>query len=108
MLVRVCRVGDVGPGTTAGFPVAGLVFPVMIANVAGRLLAASSICPHEDVSLLDGDLDGAIVTCPGHGYEFDMETGRCAHDRSLQLGRFEVRVVGDDVYIEVDLVRGPR
>lgn len=108
MLLRVCRVGDVGPGATVGFPVAGLTFPVMIANVDGRLLAASSICPHEDVSLLDGDLRGAIVTCPGHGYEFDLETGRCAHDRSLVLNRFPVQVLGDQVYIEVDLVRGSR
>ena len=43
------------------------------------------------------------VVCPGHGYAFDMTTGRCAHDASLQLRRFPVRVVGEEIHMRVDL-----
>jgi nitrite reductase/ring-hydroxylating ferredoxin subunit len=97
--VRVCGVDDVPPGTTRGFRVAGLARPILVANVGGRLRAVASTCPHEDVSLLDGDLDGSRIVCPGHGYAFDLDTGRCTHDASLLLPRHRVEIVAGDVYV---------
>lgn len=41
------------------------------------------------------------IVCPWHAWEFDIETGECAGDRTLQLRRFPVRVEGDEVYVEV-------
>ena len=108
MRVRVCGVGDVPPGEMRAFAVDGLLLPVLVAQVeAGRFAAAASICPHEDVSLVDGELVGARVICPGHSYEFDLDTGRCAHDGTLRLRRFPVTVEGDDVWIDVDLFAPP-
>jgi nitrite reductase/ring-hydroxylating ferredoxin subunit len=106
--VRVCDASEVPEGEVRGFPVPILVFPILVANVEGRYLASSSICPHEDVSLLSGDLHGPMLTCPGHGYDFDLATGRCAHDRSLLLRRYPVRLQGGAIYVEIDLHRGPR
>ncbi|HUS68728.1 MAG TPA: Rieske 2Fe-2S domain-containing protein [Kofleriaceae bacterium] len=103
MRVRVCGVGDVPPGEMRAFPVDGLLLPVLVANLDGRFAAAASICPHEDVSLVDGDLVGTRVICPGHSYAFDLDTGRCAHDGTLRLRRFPVTLEGDDVWIAVDL-----
>ena len=107
MRVRVCRVEDVPPGETRGFPVEGLLLPIMVANLGERFAAASSICPHEDVSLVDGTLEGTRVTCPGHGYEFDLDTGRCSHDISLRLRRFPVTVEDGEVYIDIELFAPP-
>jgi nitrite reductase/ring-hydroxylating ferredoxin subunit len=104
--VRVCEASDVPPGEVRGFAVSPLAFPVLVAHVEdGRFLASTSICPHEDVSLLTGDLQGAVITCPGHGYEFDLGSGLCAHDTSLRLRRFPVRVAGGALFVEVDLHR---
>ena len=99
--VRVCRLDEVPPGTTRGFEVAGVAIPVMIANDDGTLYAASSMCPHEDVSLLGGKRKGTRVICPGHGYQFDLETGRCSHDRKLELRRYRVIIIDDDVYVDL-------
>jgi toluene monooxygenase system ferredoxin subunit len=108
MWVALCRLADLPPGQTRAFPVPGLAVPVLVANLGGGQLAAcSAICPHEDVSLEGGELDATWITCPGHGYEFDLITGRCGHDRSLQLRRFEVRLAGDQVEVSIDLLRGP-
>ena len=103
MRIRVCRVDEVPPGEMRGFPVDGLLLPVLVANLGGRFAAAASICPHEDVSLVDGELVGSTVVCPGHSYAFDLDTGRCGHDPSLRLRRFKVTVEGDEVYVDVDL-----
>ena len=44
--------------------------------------------------------DGAIV-CPGHGYAFDLHTGRCAHDPGLELRRYPITLVGDEVCVDL-------
>lgn len=106
--LRVCEAGDVPAGEVRGFRVALLSFPIMVAHVGGRFLASSSICPHEDVSLLGGDLHGQVLTCPGHGYEFDLESGSCAHDAGLRLRRFPVQEAGGAIYVEIDLHRDAR
>ena len=105
--VRICDASEVPPGEVRGFRVPIFTFPILIAHVDGRYLASSSICPHEDVSLLDGELHGQVLTCPGHGYDFDLATGRCAHDAGLRLRRFPVRVdAAGALYVEIDLHRG--
>lgn len=99
--VRVCRTTDVTEGELRGFPVAGVAWPILVTRVDGEIVATSSVCPHEDVSLLDGELDGGVVTCPGHAYELDLRTGRCLHDARLELRRYRVTIVGDDVWIDL-------
>jgi nitrite reductase/ring-hydroxylating ferredoxin subunit len=101
MRVRVCRVDEVAPGEMKGFEVQPVAVPILVANVDGRLYACSSMCPHEDVSLLGGGLSGTRVTCPGHAYEFDLATGRCGHDRALMLFRYETEVVDDELYVDI-------
>lgn len=89
------------PGESRAFAVAGVAVPILVTNVDGTLYATSSICPHEDVSLEGGDLCGASLACPGHGYEFDLATGHCAHDPSLRLPRYRVTVTGGQVYVDL-------
>ena len=101
MTLRVCRVDEVGPGQMKGFAVDGLAWPVLVANVDGELYAASSMCPHEDVSLLDGRLAGTRLICPGHAYEFELTTGRCSHDPTLALFRYRTFVVDGDLHIRI-------
>jgi nitrite reductase/ring-hydroxylating ferredoxin subunit len=99
--LRVCSVTDVAEGELKGFAIDGIDLPILVANIAGTFFATSSMCPHEDVSLLDGEVEGPFIVCPGHGYRFDAATGECDHDRELCLRHFPVRVVDDAVYIEL-------
>ena len=84
-----------------GFAVEGVDVPVLVANLDGVLVATTSMCPHEDVSLLDGDLCGTRITCPGHAYEFDVVTGACSHDPELWLNRYHITIVGDEVFVDL-------
>jgi len=49
---------------------------VAIANVAGRLHAVDGLCPHQGGPLGTGTLCGTVLTCPWHGWQFDVTTGR--------------------------------
>jgi nitrite reductase/ring-hydroxylating ferredoxin subunit len=97
----VCRVSAVAPGENKGFLVPGIDVPVMVTNIGGTLYATTSMCPHEEVSLLGGRVDGARVVCPGHAYEFDVTTGRCPFDPELELFQYKTTIVDDLLYIEL-------
>jgi toluene monooxygenase system ferredoxin subunit len=99
--LRVCRADEVVTGQVRGFAVPGVVWPVMVTRLDDEIIATTSVCPHEDVLLLDGELQGGVITCPGHGYELDLRTGRCLHDARLQLRRYRVTLIGDDVWIDL-------
>ena len=99
--VRLCRLDEVPRGALRGFAVPGVTWPVMATRLGDDVVASSSVCPHEDVSLLDGELDGDVVTCPAHAYELDLRSGRCRHDARLRLRTYRVTVSGDDVWIEL-------
>ena len=103
MRVRVCNVAEVGPGQMQAFSVEGLALPVLVINQGHRFVVTSGICPHEDVELAGGDVDGNLLSCPGHGYEFDLDSGLCVHDKSLCLRRFKPVIVGDVLHIDIDL-----
>ncbi len=61
----------------------GLVFraadtpagPVAVYRVAGRLHAIADRCPHAGATLSEGEADGSVLTCPGHGSRFAIRTG---------------------------------
>ncbi|MCB2204425.1 Rieske (2Fe-2S) protein [bacterium] len=63
--------------------------------------AIENLCPHQHIPVLDeGELDGNIITCPMHGWRYDITDGRCVH-ASSRLTTFSVSMDGDDVYIEL-------
>jgi toluene monooxygenase system ferredoxin subunit len=101
MRVRVCSLADVVDNEVRSFQVTGVTWPVIVTRVAGVLYACPGVCPHEDVGLASGDLHGTIITCPGHGYELDLETGKCVHDPTLQLRRYPITILGDELWVDL-------
>ena len=67
----------------------------------GRFFACGASCPHEDGPLADGWLEGDVVVCPWHGFDFELATGRCRVDADLAIPVYPVRLSPDAV--EVDL-----
>ena len=99
--VKVCTIADVAAGRINAFHVDGVTWPVIITVVDGELIACPGVCPHEDVALGDGDLEGSEIRCPGHGYLFDLHTGRCKHDPGLVLRRYPITRIGDELWVDL-------
>lgn len=49
--------------------------PVAVYRVDGQLHAIADRCPHAGAALSGGEVEGTVVTCPGHGSRFDIRTG---------------------------------
>src|SRR6058998_3803107 len=73
--------------------------PVALFNVEGRFYAVSNVCLHRGGPIGEGMLDEAVVTCPNHGWDYDVRTGTNLANPTARLRSFEVRIDGDDVFV---------
>jgi nitrite reductase/ring-hydroxylating ferredoxin subunit len=97
--VRAARKQDVPQGKIYEFQVGGQ--SVAIANVAGKFFAINSVCAHEGGPLGEGELDGTLVTCPWHLWQYDVTTGKVAQNPAIGVDSYAVEVRGDDVFVDV-------
>ena len=98
--IRLVAASECPPGTAREY-VAGERI-VALFNVDGTFHALDGICPHQGGPLGRGTLSGCIVTCPWHGFQFDVTTGQHQASQSLVHPRLEVKVEGEEVFINLD------
>ena len=81
----------------------------------GELHGIRNRCPHHGGPLCLGTvrerLTGApgayalsgrrVLRCPWHGWEFDLETGRCLDEPSLRAAVYPAQVDGEHVLVEL-------
>ena len=54
---------------------------------------------HRGGPLSDGTVAGTVVTCPWHGWQFDVPTGACVQDPTVGVTRDDVRVVDEEIQV---------
>lgn len=74
---------------------------VAIFAVEDGVVATNGRCPHAQGPLHNGDVEGTVLTCPWHGWTFDLKTGVCDEDPELVLERYPVVVEGDDILVRL-------
>ena len=80
---------------------------VLLVHLAGGgIRAYQGYCPHQRTALADGKLDGRILTCAAHSWQFDLSTGQGVNPRSCQLDRYDVKI--ENAAISVCIPQGPR
>lgn len=90
-LVKVADLADVPPGEIVLVDFQGEA--VALANLNGTIYAFSDECTHMAGRLSQGLLEGAIVTCPFHGGQFDVTSGKAvAAPPTEKLTTYNVRV----------------
>ncbi len=96
-LTKVATTADIPPGTGKAVEVAGKAIAVF--NCDGAFYAIDNTCLHRGGPLGEGALSGSTVTCPWHGWEYDVTSGACTMDSSVKVQRFDVKVEGQDVLV---------
>jgi toluene monooxygenase system ferredoxin subunit len=100
-LEKVCAADHLGAGQMDAFFVDGWEV-VVVRDRHGELHALDGMCPHEDTPLVDGDFDGAVLTCLNHFWSFDVSTGRGINPPTCKLAKYFVEVRDDDIYVDRD------
>ncbi|MFC9840798.1 isoprene monooxygenase ferredoxin [Rhodococcus sp. NPDC127530] len=74
---------------------------VLLVKVNGEVRAYDGICPHQSISLVEGEFENGVVTCRAHEWQFDALTGSGVNPRDTCLHKHDVRIV--DGVIQVRL-----
>jgi nitrite reductase/ring-hydroxylating ferredoxin subunit len=98
--IKVATVDQIRIGQMLYIDVEGL--PVALANVGGTIYAFSDSCRHAGGSLSSGVLRDDVVTCPLHGWAFNVRTGKSVIPPvGLRVPTFQTHVEGNEVFVTI-------
>ena len=97
--VTAAKLKDVKEGEGKTVSVKGQ--DIALFNVQGKLYAVENTCAHRGGPLGEGMVDGEVVTCPWHGWKYNVKTGKSPVNASVSVKSFKTKVVGDEIQIEV-------
>lgn len=95
--VKVTGTADVPPGSGIVTEINGQ--SVAVFNVDGTFYAIDNTCVHRGGPLGEGELEGDTVTCPWHGWQYSVKTGKSINNPSASVKSFQVKVEGSDVKV---------
>lgn len=116
----VAEVGEIGEGERITVQLEGR--EVTVFNVEGDYHAYTNWCAHQSGPICEGTLtgttvarvdeetreleleyarDGKILSCPWHGWEYDVVTGECLSKRGVKLPEHPVAVQGGEVVVSI-------
>jgi nitrite reductase (NADH) small subunit/3-phenylpropionate/trans-cinnamate dioxygenase ferredoxin subunit len=98
-LVTVAKTSEIAPGQAKAVDVKGA--PVAIFNVGGTYYAIEDTCSHVGGPLSEGAVDGTMVTCPWHGWQYDVKTGVSETNPSVKVKTYEVKTDGSSILISL-------
>ena len=99
VMTKVAKASEIPKGTGKVVEAGGKT--IAIFNAEGTFYAIDNTCRHRGGPLGEGSLSGTTVTCPWHGWEYDVSSGACQMDQSITVQQYDVKVDGDDILVSV-------
>jgi len=97
--VKIATIDQVPEGSSTTVEAAGKA--IALFNINGELYAIDNTCIHRGGSLGDGFIDGTTITCPLHGWQYDIITGQGVTPPSPGVKSYKVEVRDNDIYLEI-------
>jgi len=98
-LERAAQVSEIPAGSIKEVQVGGQA--IALANVGGSFYAISNTCLHRGGPLGEGQLEGTVVTCPWHGWQFDVTNGKAVMNPNAGVACYKTEVRGAEVYVDL-------
>ena len=98
-LIRAAKTSEIPAGSIREFQLDGKT--VAVANVGGSFYCIDNTCLHRGGPLGQGVMEGKSVTCPWHGWQYDVTTGKVGMNPSVGVACYKVEVRGEDLYVEI-------
>jgi nitrite reductase (NADH) small subunit len=98
-LMRTAKTNEITPGTIREFHVEGRA--IGVANVDGKFYAINNTCLHRGGPLGQGSMSGKVVTCPWHGWQYDVTTGKVTQNPAVGVDCYPLEVRGEDIYVDI-------
>tara|TARA_B100000700_G_C14888648_1_gene781632 strand:- start:215 stop:553 length:339 start_codon:yes stop_codon:yes gene_type:complete len=95
---KICEVDDVWEGEMELFDV-GEKEVLIIHSPGMQLRAYSPICPHQEFSLFDGELENCVLTCSAHLWQFDVLSGEGVNPTGTSLTSYPIKVEDGAIWV---------
>ena len=75
---------------------------VLLIHVKGEIFACENECPHQGSPLQGGIVkDGPTLSCPRHGYRFNLRNGACDDHPEYSLKTYPVQIADDEILVDI-------
>jgi nitrite reductase/ring-hydroxylating ferredoxin subunit len=96
--LRAARKDEIPAGSIREFQVNGST--LAISNVGGKFYAINNTCLHRGGPLGQGQLSGTTVTCPWHGWQYEVTTGKVTQNPAVGVACYPLEVRGEDIWVD--------
>ncbi len=97
--VKAASVSDIKSESGVAVDIQGKA--IAIFNSGGKFYATDNTCKHRGGPLGEGSLDSNVVTCPWHGWQFDVTNGNCVTNPATKISCFPTKIEGNDILVEI-------
>jgi nitrite reductase/ring-hydroxylating ferredoxin subunit len=74
---------------------------IALFRVKDEYFALANVCLHRGGPLGEGSLNGSTITCPWHGWKFDVRTGSFTVIPTLKVTTYKVKEQNGSVMVEI-------
>jgi len=100
VFVPVGQISDFTPGKGRMVTVNGR--HVALFRLGDEFFALDNLCLHRGGPICEGPIDtNDVVTCPWHGWSYEIRTGTMVQDPRVGLSKHAVRVEGEIISVRL-------
>jgi nitrite reductase/ring-hydroxylating ferredoxin subunit len=74
---------------------------LLLLNIKGEIFACENECPHQGSPLHSGIVKDGHLSCPRHGYRFNLKSGTCLDNPALTLKVFPAQILDDEILVDL-------
>ncbi|MGL9622936.1 NifU family protein [Bradyrhizobium sp. U531] len=76
---------------------------VLLSRVGASVTCFQNACAHLGFPIHDGEVESGIITCPHHGFQYDLSSGECLTAPEVALQSHAVRVIDSRVEVRISV-----
>ena len=99
--VKACSLDDLWEGDMSEVEVADHLI-LLVWPTGGEPRAFQAVCPHQDIPLAEGKLDGHVIMCRAHQWTFDGKSGHGINPGDCKLAEYPIKVEDDAIFVAVE------
>ena len=74
---------------------------LLLINIKGEIFACENECPHQGSPMNSGIVKDGYISCPRHGFRFDLKSGKCLDNPAYTFKIYPVQLQGDEIHVEL-------
>ncbi|MFT5698203.1 MAG: nitrite reductase/ring-hydroxylating ferredoxin subunit [Desulforhopalus sp.] len=98
--IKIAKLNDFEDKHIKSYSIMGKKIGIVRKN-DGSFFAIEVGCKHQRADLTEGKIEGLVVTCPRHDWQYDLATGKCLNHDSVDLRRHALKIEEGNIYVSL-------